>query len=132
MTPENFTFWLNGFFELTPPGPLTAEQAQVIKNHLQLVFNKVTPTTPINPNPYYDPSKVYCYGGGINFDDRAGESEVYGFKGTYSDRSNVYNNPPDLSTMKPTLIDGNFAVVENNSLKVKNMLDKNGNPPASC
>jgi hypothetical protein len=42
MTPENFTYWLNGFVELngTPPTP---EQWDCIKEHLKLVFTKETP-----------------------------------------------------------------------------------------
>lgn len=45
MTPENFTYWLQGFFEISSHthGGLTHEQVQVIKDHLGLVFNKVTP-----------------------------------------------------------------------------------------
>lgn len=42
MTKEQFVYWLQGFAELneTPP---TAEQWQSIKEHLQTVFQKVTP-----------------------------------------------------------------------------------------
>ena len=45
MTPENFVYWLQGFFELaeTQEQPLTTKQVQVIKNHIALVLNKVTP-----------------------------------------------------------------------------------------
>lgn len=42
MTPERFVFWLNGFAELTPEPP-TPEQWKSIKEHLALVFTKVTP-----------------------------------------------------------------------------------------
>ena len=42
MTPENFTYWLQGFVELNGDCP-NEFQWQEIKNHLALVFNKVTP-----------------------------------------------------------------------------------------
>lgn len=44
MTSEQFAYWMQGFVELTPgmvtPSP---EQWEAIKQHLQTVFNKVTP-----------------------------------------------------------------------------------------
>lgn len=43
MTPENFTFWLQGFMEIQNPTTLDKDQIQIIKDHLDLVFNKVTP-----------------------------------------------------------------------------------------
>ena len=43
MTPENFCYWLQGMFELTEIDVLSKTQIEVIKNHLQLVFTKVTP-----------------------------------------------------------------------------------------
>jgi hypothetical protein len=42
MSPENFIYWLQGFYELTPEDKLTP-QMRIIKEHLALVFNKVTP-----------------------------------------------------------------------------------------
>jgi len=42
MTPENFTYWLQGFAELNQSAP-TDEQWTVIRDHLALVFKKVTP-----------------------------------------------------------------------------------------
>lgn len=45
MTPEQFCYWLNGFGELSPDAP-TAEQWKAIKEHLALVFTKVTPIAP--------------------------------------------------------------------------------------
>jgi hypothetical protein len=47
MTPEQFCYWLNGFGELTPERP-TAEQWKSIKEHLDTVFQKVTPKAPGN------------------------------------------------------------------------------------
>lgn len=42
MTPENFTYWLQGYFEISPSNCLMPEQVEIIKDHLDLVFNKVT------------------------------------------------------------------------------------------
>ncbi len=51
MTPENFCYWLQGWFELNDVQGLDKREASietvdVIKEHLALVFAKVT-TTPI-------------------------------------------------------------------------------------
>lgn len=47
MTPENFCYWLNGWFELNQTidhrKGATPETMEMIKNHLDLVFNKVIP-----------------------------------------------------------------------------------------
>lgn len=43
MTPEQFTYWLQGYAELTDEVP-TAEQWQSIREHLATVFTKVTPS----------------------------------------------------------------------------------------
>jgi hypothetical protein len=42
MTAEQFTYWLQGYAELNDAPP-TPEQWQAIRDHLALVFNKVTP-----------------------------------------------------------------------------------------
>ena len=42
MTPENFCYWLQGFFEISGTTELTKEQVAMIEEHLQLVFNKQT------------------------------------------------------------------------------------------
>ncbi len=43
MTPEQFAYWLQGFVELHGELP-SEEQWKLIKEHLQTVFNKVTPS----------------------------------------------------------------------------------------
>ena len=66
MTPRDFCYWLQGFFEIGNPENLSAEQISEIKNHLQLVFKKETPVrqesypTPIPCiyNPEF-PTKVW-------------------------------------------------------------------------
>jgi len=45
MTPEQFTYWLQGFVELNKTIP-TEEQWKSIKDHLSVVFTKVTPPMP--------------------------------------------------------------------------------------
>lgn len=61
MTPEQFTYWLQGFFELS--GDTLSKREQLIKDHLKTTFHKVTPdrntgllgTGPLNPPyPYKD------------------------------------------------------------------------------
>ena len=58
MNYEQFAFWLQGYAEIaaTRTAP-TAEEWQVIKDHLALLFNKVTPNYNINPNK--PPTTVY-------------------------------------------------------------------------
>lgn len=43
MSPEQFTYWLKGFFEISDTNNLSEKQVQIIRDHLDLVFNKVTP-----------------------------------------------------------------------------------------
>jgi hypothetical protein len=43
MSPEQFTYWLKGFFEISDTNNLSEKQVQIIRDHLNLVFNKVTP-----------------------------------------------------------------------------------------
>lgn len=38
MTSRDFCFWLQGLFELGKPVALTAEQADLVKRHLAMVF----------------------------------------------------------------------------------------------
>lgn len=49
MTPENFCYWLQGYIELSNCQNLTPEQIQMIRDHLQLVFKKETPSYPMHP-----------------------------------------------------------------------------------
>lgn len=43
LTSEQFTYWLQGYFEISGTNELNSTQVQIIKDHLDLVFNKVTP-----------------------------------------------------------------------------------------
>lgn len=38
MTPINFSYWLQGFFEISDSNELTPEQVKMIRAHLNLVF----------------------------------------------------------------------------------------------
>jgi hypothetical protein len=70
MSPENFVYWLSGFFEVSQhsdsPKVLNEKQTEEIQNHLNLVLSKVTPelfsprdTQVIAPHPTIFP-QVYC------------------------------------------------------------------------
>lgn len=60
MTTEQFTYWIQGFFELSGATALNEEQVKVIKEHIALVLEKktissVTPThipTSIRPKSF--------------------------------------------------------------------------------
>lgn len=38
MTSRDFAYWLQGYFEIAQPKDIPAEQAELIKKHLALVF----------------------------------------------------------------------------------------------
>lgn len=52
MNERDFAYWLQGFFELTNTETLSAEQVRVVKEHLALVFDKVTKETVPSQTPY--------------------------------------------------------------------------------
>ena len=43
MDTNSFAWWLHGYFEISESNTLSEKQVQVIKDHLDLCFNKVTP-----------------------------------------------------------------------------------------
>lgn len=43
MNSESFTYWLQGFVELSDTDTISEKQWLVIKDHLKLVFDKKTP-----------------------------------------------------------------------------------------
>lgn len=63
MTPEAFCYWLQGFSELDGQQP-DNNQWQIIQDHLNLVFDKVTPDrenlklTQFDPNIVTQPYKI--------------------------------------------------------------------------
>jgi hypothetical protein len=73
MTPEQFCYWLQGYYELTN-NPDPSDHERIIQDHLKTVFDKQTPvgeiyhtTTPVinpassqPPNPFKGQYKVIC------------------------------------------------------------------------
>jgi hypothetical protein len=60
MTPEQFVYWLQGFFELSKPENLTTEQVKEVKEHLDSVFKKFPRQDAPVQNPHYIPT-VFPY-----------------------------------------------------------------------
>jgi hypothetical protein len=55
MTSDQFLYWLQGFMEVANPKTLNESQVQIIRDHLNLVFDKKTPIvypekSPTSPN----------------------------------------------------------------------------------
>lgn len=48
MNSESFCYWLQGFLEVSGAKSVDAQQLQVIKDHLNLVFQKKTPNYDFN------------------------------------------------------------------------------------
>jgi hypothetical protein len=42
MTPQDFCYWLQGYYEMVGTYKLSEEQQKMVFEHHQLVFNKVT------------------------------------------------------------------------------------------
>jgi hypothetical protein len=57
MTHAEFCYWLQGHFELNGRKALTEEQVDVIIEHLNLTFNKVTTKTVPEPSKWITPKK---------------------------------------------------------------------------
>jgi len=49
MTPQNFCYWLQEYIEMHNPETIGVQETKMIKEHLALVFNKVTES---NLQPY--------------------------------------------------------------------------------
>ena len=43
MTAEQFVYWLQGYMEIANPSSLGVGETRIVKDHLDLVFNKKTP-----------------------------------------------------------------------------------------
>jgi hypothetical protein len=89
MTPEQFTYWLKGFFEISNSAELSEVQVSIIKDHLDLVFKKVTPNRN-NDATYCNnigfPSKKVSYGeshDGATAIDKPLHSDGYGLQGLH-------------------------------------------------
>lgn len=61
MDADKFVYWLQGFVELADTPTISEAQWKMIKEHLKLVFKKVTPPLgfpPVNPAPLITPMPV--------------------------------------------------------------------------
>lgn len=62
MSPESFAYWLHGWSEINGGAAPNAQQWQIINDHLDLVFNKVTPdrgiSVPMPPSGWMPPPAV--------------------------------------------------------------------------
>lgn len=62
MNYEQFAMWLQGFFEISSAKTLNEKQTQIIKDHLALLFQKVTPdrekTTSFNKDTWEELKKA--------------------------------------------------------------------------
>lgn len=59
MTPEQFTYWLQGFVEISNSKSLTETEWKIIKDHLATVFNKITPNRITSPGPSVSPGTIW-------------------------------------------------------------------------
>lgn len=55
MNSRDFAYWLQGFFEIGGVRAITAEEAQVIQNHLNMVFiHEIDPSFPAEQQAQLD------------------------------------------------------------------------------
>lgn len=74
MNERDFIYWLQGYLELSNASELTAEQVQIVKDHIKLVMEKKTPSLPTiiqhpthNHPPFFAPGDtVYCTSNVLN------------------------------------------------------------------
>lgn len=66
MNAVDFCFWLQGYFEISGKGELTAAQTEVVKNHLSLVFkHEIDPLRESEtPTPAKELNQVHAGMGG--------------------------------------------------------------------
>lgn len=57
MKEEEFCRWLKGFFEIANPDFIDPTQTKIIKEHLDLVYNKVTNDWKPSPGDILEPFK---------------------------------------------------------------------------
>jgi hypothetical protein len=72
MNERDFVYWLNGYLELTGETSLSPAQVQIVKDHLNLVLDKKTPSRELKqtPPPFrpLDPNQKMCLLDGISID----------------------------------------------------------------
>lgn len=88
MNELQFCYWLQGYFELTDSGqPLSAQQVQIIKDHLELVFKKVTPDRVLNYSIDYSPVKMSTPIPGDGYGVDIDNSSMFKYPNGYIERS---------------------------------------------
>ena len=60
MTHEQFIMWLHGFLEISEAKTLNEKQLQIIKDHLEVFFTKVTPDRSVEGPIIQELSKCNC------------------------------------------------------------------------
>lgn len=103
MNTEQFVYWLQGMLEYTDVNSLTEEdlktKLQGIKDHLKLVFNKVTPEAPVKQKSLNDLSKEIS--DGIKQGERKTPSED---ERRFQDIvDNIKNSRPELPYIFPRI-----------------------------
>lgn len=80
MNSESFTYWLQGFVELSDTDTISEKQWLMIKDHLKLVFDKKTPDR--KQEQYFTPTDW---------------TKVSNLIGKKFDQSYWVNNPPVIT-----------------------------------
>lgn len=75
MNYEQFAWWLHGLLEIGNPTTLDERQVQIIKDHLNLMFNKVTPNRYVKMTDIPSPSVTFD----IYYDEKAAE-DIFSLK----------------------------------------------------
>ena len=75
MTPVNFAYWLQGFFEISDSNTLTPEQVRIIKAHINLVFFHAIDPETLKDSSEIDKIKYQKIHDGANDGDKITEKE---------------------------------------------------------
>ena len=95
MTAENFCYFLQGYFELGGEN-LSPQQVQIIKDHLALVFNKVTPSYDLGATTISQ-DQTYC-----SLSPKLREALFNQSLGGYGTNGDDVYVPPELNNLRPT------------------------------
>ena len=83
MKPEQFVYWLQGYLEIQDPKEIDEHSTKVIKDHLDLVFTKLTP----------DRKRESESKGGVFF-DKDDEARLYGGLPSKSEIEEAFSDDP--------------------------------------
>lgn len=99
MTPQEFTYWLQGLFEVADPKSLDEKQTRIIKEHLALVFTNVTSNKSeaiehLNRLPNFPNKALAAPTGDQEEDDRVGwviwADHIYLYSGSNSGHFHIF------------------------------------------